>query len=134
MRRKAGILIILAVVLIILLTVLIMIFDSEKKAGNDLPHLPDKTTSTEFVGGNGDPSGETTEEETEAPTEEPTTGEDVELYGIIYPYDTEEIDLSGTEIGGRKVLIILLTRFRVSDGLRKSICATAVLTTKRWRD
>lgn len=100
MRRKAGILIILAVVLIVLLTVLIMIFDSEKKAGNDLPPLPDKTTSTEFVGGYGDPSGETTEAETEAQTEGPTTGKDVELYGIIYPYDTEEIDLSGTEIGG----------------------------------
>lgn len=114
MRRKTGILIILAVVLIILLTVLIKIFDAEKKADRESTSAADKTTTSEFVGGGGELPGRTTEAETEIPTEEPTTGEDIELYGTIYPYDTEEIDLSGTEVGGVQgidYLIDTLSRF-----------------------
>ncbi|MCM1308407.1 MAG: hypothetical protein NC223_07410 [Butyrivibrio sp.] len=121
MRRKTWIPIILIVVLIILLAILIKLFDSENKSGAE------GSTSTAaagfategFVGGNGDVSA-VTEPRTDAPTEEqtsksfngqflptdaPTAGGDVELYGAVYPYNTERIDISGTAVEDLDYLI-----------------------------
>lgn len=146
MRRKTGVLIILVGVIIILLTVLIKIFDSEKKrSGAEFPSdkegkttagfLSDKEgeTTEGFVGGYGE-EPVSTEAQTEPGTEEPTTGEElyvppvtgmdkpyepttgVELYGTVYPYDTREIDISGTAVDD---LDYLIERFSKLTALEK---------------
>ncbi len=114
MRKKTGIVIVLAVILAILLIILIKVFDSDKGGGGTEPSQDFSTGETDvsgtepvtepvtgFVGGGGgSPGGPETPEETtaEEPTEESTAGEDVELYGTVYPYDTERIDISGTAV------------------------------------
>lgn len=139
MRGKTGILIILVVVLIILLTVLIKLFDSEKKNGAESlsSENAEKYTTFGFVGGYGEkPVG--TEAETEAMTEAPTTGEDVELYGTVYPYDTQQIDISGTAVDDLDYLIDRLSKLTMLNKIDMCDCGLSNETmeelTKRFSD
>lgn len=96
MRGKTGIFIILIAALAALLLVLIKAFDTDPQKDGTV--VTEGTTTAQFVGGGGEEPGNNTTAETEAPPEPTGGGEDVELYGTVYPYDTQSIDISGTPV------------------------------------
>lgn len=107
MRNKTGTVIVLSVVLVALIVALAVVVSKDKKSRSP------EAESTEYAAGtdsytteDAEETAATTEDVTEeTATEEPTTGEDVELYGAVYPYDTESIDISGTQVDNLEYLI-----------------------------